>query len=156
MGVSAYGMRYAGFLVRLTLAFVFIGAGAAKLADPAAFAWNIHQFGLVPRPLIDPLAICLPVLEAASGVGLVFDRRWSYGAVAGILVLFMTALGHAILAGLNVDCGCFGAGEPGPDGLRATLFRDIALSAGLAATWIVREKRSEQGRTTTTSLKEDR
>jgi hypothetical protein len=32
--------------------------------------------------------------------------------VAGRAVVFGIALGQALIRGLSVDCGCFGAGEP--------------------------------------------
>ena len=134
-------------LLRLVIGNVFIFAGSLKLFDPAAFAWDIYQYGLVPRPLIDPIAVGLPVMEVAAGAGLVLNRRWSYGAVGGMLMLFMALLGYAIINGLNVDCGCFGSGEPGPKGLRNAFLRDMLMVFGLAAAWWFRDRRSGQRRT---------
>lgn len=144
--------------IRLMLGGLFIASGVLKLLDPAAFAWNIYQYGLVPRLLIEPLAIGLPVAEVAAGGGLLWSRRWSYGAVAGMLVLFMALLGYAIINGLNVDCGCFGSGEPGPAGLRKAFLRDVVMVIGLAVAWWIEENRSVQGSTDrrrTISRKED-
>ncbi len=143
-------MRYASFISRLigiVLGGLFIFAGVLKLADPAAFAWSIYQYGLVPRSVIDPLAVGLPVLEVAAGLGLVLNARWSYGTVGGLLLLFAGTLGYAIVNGLAVDCGCFGAGYPGSAGPLKAFVRDVILIAGLAAAWLLKKNTSVQGRT---------
>lgn len=142
-GAFARGLSLA---IRLVIGGLFLASGALKLLDPAAFAWNIYQYGLVPRPLIDPLAIGLPAVEIAAGAGLVMNDRRSFGAVAGMLVLFMGLLGYALINGLHVDCGCFGPGDPGPAGLRNALLRDALMLAGLAAAWWFRDDRSVQAR----------
>jgi uncharacterized membrane protein YphA (DoxX/SURF4 family) len=146
-GRSPIVHRIIGPIIRLAIGAVFIASGALKLLDPAAFAWNIYQYGLVPRPLIDLIAVGLPVMEVAAGAGLVLNRRWSYGLVGGMLVLFMVLLGYAIINGLNVDCGCFGSGEPGPKGLRNAFLRDALMLAGLASAWWFRDDRSVHART---------
>jgi uncharacterized membrane protein YphA (DoxX/SURF4 family) len=127
-------------IIRFLVGGLFIASGALKLLDPAAFAWNIYQYGLVPRPLIDPLAVSLPAVEIVAGVGLVTSRRWSYGAIAVMLVMFMALLGYALINGLHVDCGCFGPGEPGPAGLRSALLRDAVMLTGLAVSWRFRHE----------------
>jgi uncharacterized membrane protein YphA (DoxX/SURF4 family) len=134
-------------LVRALIGALFISAGTLKLLDPAAFGWTIFQYGLIPRVMVDPLAVVLPVVEVAAGAGLIFNRQWSYGIVGGLLALFVAALGYAIINGLNVDCGCFGSGEPGPAGLRNAFLRDVVMLIGLAAAWRFREQRPVQGRT---------
>ena len=146
-GRSPIVHRTIGPILRLAIGAVFIASGTLKLLDPAAFAWNIYQYGLVPRLLIDPIAVGLPVMEVAAGAGLVLNRRWSYGAVGGMLMLFMALLGYAIINGLNVDCGCFGAGDPGPAGLRNAFLRDVIMTTGLAAAWWFRDDSSVQART---------
>lgn len=133
-------------LVRALIGALFISAGTLKLLDPAAFAWTIFQYGLVPRVMVDPLAVGLPVIEVAAGLGLVLNVRWSYATVGGLLLLFLGMLGYAIVNGLAVDRGCFGAGEPGPMGLQKAFARDVILSAGLAAAWLLKQNTSVQGR----------
>jgi uncharacterized membrane protein YphA (DoxX/SURF4 family) len=145
-------------IIRFLIGGLFIASGVLKLLDPAAFAWNIYQYGLVPRPLINPLAVGLPAVEIVAGAGLVMNSRWSFGAVAGMLVLFMALLAYALISGLQVDCGCFGPGEPGPAGLRSALLRDAVMLGALVLAWLLRDERSVQGRTdvgSTISTKED-
>ena len=134
-------------IIRLAIGALFVASGALKLLDPAAFAWNIYQYGLVPRPLIDPIAVGLPLLEVLNGAALIANRRWSYASVGGMLVLFMVLLAYAIINGLNVDCGCFGSGEPGPEGLRTSFLRDGLMLLGLAAAWWYGDDRSVPART---------
>jgi uncharacterized membrane protein YphA (DoxX/SURF4 family) len=145
-------------IIRFLIGGLFVASGVLKLLDPAAFAWNIYQYGLVPRPLINPLAVGLPAVEIVAGAGLVMNSRWSFGAVAGMLVLFMALLAYALISGLQVDCGCFGPGEPGPAGLRSALLRDAVMLGALVLAWLLRDERSVQGRTdvgSTISTKED-
>jgi hypothetical protein len=139
--------RTVSLISRFLIGGLFIASGALKILDPAAFAWNIYQYGLLSRLLIDPLAVGLPVVEVVAGTGLVMNRRWSYGAVAVMLVLFMALLGYALINGLHVDCGCFGPGELGPAGLRSALLRDVVMLFGLGVSWRFRQERSVQGRT---------
>lgn len=147
-------MMITGTLIRWALGALFILAGALKLMDPAAFAWNIYQYGLLPRVLVGPFAMLLPVTEIVSGGALMVNRRWSYGAAGGLLVLFIAVLGYAIINGLNVDCKCFGAGEPGPAGLRKAFLRDAVMLIGLWFAWRSQKQRPVQGRTDTL-FKED-
>jgi len=46
----------------------------------------------------------------------------------------MVALGSAIVRGIAVDCGCFGAGEPSVAAAWWALLRDIPILA--AAIWL--------------------
>jgi len=121
-------------LVRWTLGGVFIYAGSIKLAAPKTFAALIGAYGIVPDGLLMPVALILPALEAAAGIGLLFDIEGSLEALTGLLVMFIATLGYAIWMGLDVDCGCFGPGDPAAaafNGLRQSLYRDLALLAGI-------------------------
>jgi rhodanese-related sulfurtransferase len=117
------------------LAAVFLYAGAAKLADPAAFAVLIDAYGIVPDGLLMPVAIGLPLLEVAAAVGLMADLRGSLAVVSGLLAIFMAILVYGIRMGLDVDCGCFGPEEiesRAYHGLRQALQRDLGLAFGVA------------------------
>ncbi len=121
-------------LVRAFFAVVFVGSGIAKLADPGAFAVIVGAYGLMPDPMVDPVSVFLPVIEVLAGLGLLFDIRGSLEAITGMMLLFMGVLGYGIWLGLDIDCGCFGAGDPEADafyGMRAALVRDAAMLAGI-------------------------
>jgi hypothetical protein len=120
---------------RWGLGILFIQAGALKLFEPEVFAVLIDAFGLVPQNLLLAVAVCLPALEVAAGVALLFDIQGSLAVVAGLLVLFSLILGYGLKMGLNVDCGCFGPQDLEArafHGLETSLVRDLALLAVVA------------------------
>lgn len=128
-------------LLRWVLGGIFIHAGIAKLIDPQTFAILIEAYGMVPRPLLLPVAVTLPALEAAAGIGLLFDIRGSLPTVACLLGLFIAILVYGIRMGLDVDCGCFGPGDPEAEafhGLRTALRRDLWMVAGVAYLYLWR------------------
>ena len=122
-------------IVRVIYVVLFVYAGVNKLLNPRAFATVIDAFGLVPDPLIMPIAVALPILEILAAVGLLFDVRGCLGLVAGLLVFFMAVVSYGIWMGLDIDCGCFGLGDPEGEAyksLRPALYRNIGLLAGTA------------------------
>ena len=122
-------------LIRCMLGLIFIYAGGVKLMDPETFAVLIDAYGLVPDPLLMPVAIGLPAMEVAAGIGLIFDIQGSLSAIAALMVVFIAILGYGIWMGLDVDCGCFGPDDPEAKafhGLRESLYRDLAMMAGIA------------------------
>jgi hypothetical protein len=132
-------------LTRWGLAAVFFGAGAAKLADPAAFAALIDAYGLVPDPLLLPLAVGLPLVEVVAAIGLLADIRGSLAVIAGLMAVFVAILAYGIRMGLEVDCGCFGPDDiesRAYHGLQAALNRDLVMTAGIAFLYAWRRSRS--------------
>ena len=132
-------------LVRWGLSAVFFWAGAAKLADPAAFAALIDAYGLVPDPLLLPLAVGLPLVEVVAAIGLLADIRGSLAVIAGLMAVFIAILAYGIRMGLDVDCGCFSPGDiesRAYHGLRAALNRDLVMTAGIAFLYAWRRSRS--------------
>jgi uncharacterized membrane protein YphA (DoxX/SURF4 family) len=131
--------------VRVILAVIFLWAGAVKILDPDSFAIILEAFNLLPNAWIMPVAVGLPVLEILAAIGLLIDVRGSLAAVTGLLVLFLVILGYGIWLGLDIDCGCFGPGDPEGEaykGLRPALYRDIVMMAGVVYLYIWRIRRS--------------
>ncbi len=120
-------------LARLVLGGLFVVAGALKLGDPTTFATEIANYRLVPS-LAPWLAVTLPAVELVVGAALIVApaawRRGAALAALGLLVMFTVAVGHALHAGINVDCGCFGSHSGSVDGW--TLLRDLGLIAAAA------------------------
>jgi uncharacterized membrane protein YphA (DoxX/SURF4 family) len=122
-------------LCRGLLGVVFIHAGGSKLLSPVTFAVLIDAYGIVPGPLLLPVAIFLPAVEVIAGIGLLFDVEGSLGVITVLMILFIAILGYGIQMGLDVDCGCFGPDDPEAEafhGLRESLYRDLVLLAGVA------------------------
>jgi uncharacterized membrane protein YphA (DoxX/SURF4 family) len=122
-------------LTRWILGGVFIYAGSTKLLEPKTFTVLIEAYGIVPESLLMPVAIALPALEVAAGIGLLFDIKGSLSVIAGLLGLFIAILGYGIWMGLDVDCGCFGPDDPEAEafhGLWLSLYRDLVMLVGIA------------------------
>jgi hypothetical protein len=122
-------------LIRLALAGLFLAAAVIKMGNPAVFAVTIEAFGLAPKGLSMPVALALPVLELAAALGLILDVRGSLAAITGLTLLFIFVLSFGLWLGLDIDCGCYGPGDPEAEafhGLRTALYRDLLMLTGCA------------------------
>jgi uncharacterized membrane protein YphA (DoxX/SURF4 family) len=120
--------------VRLALGVLFIWAAALKLMDLEIFAVTIGAFGLLPKPLVGLAALLLPLIELAAGLGLILDARGSLAVMAGLLIMFALILAYGLWLGLDIDCGCYGPGDPEAEAfssLRSSLYRDVAMLGGV-------------------------
>ena len=132
-------------VIRISLAAIFIWSGITKLLNPASFVVIIASYGLLPESWNMPVAVSLAALEAIIGLALCFDIRGSLASLTFLLCLFMTILGYGIWLGLDIDCGCFGPGDPEAEayhGLRAALLRDFIMIGGVAYLYSWRYARS--------------
>ena len=115
-------------LLRFALGGLFIYSGAVKLADVKGFAAMISQYELVPDQFLAPVAIGLPIIELAAGIGLLFEVPGALSAIFGMLLMFITILWYGILKNLDIDCGCFSTEElRGQNSLRQALYRDFVM-----------------------------
>ncbi len=96
--------------VQFVLAAVFVVAGVGKVIDPPGFAHEIHNYALVPGPVINAMALVLPWIEIVCGLALFVGvaRRTSARILGVLLVVFVIALSINVARGKPVDCGCFG------------------------------------------------
>jgi len=133
--------------IRLALAVSFIVAGTLKLADVHAFVLTIKAFAILPSDAVRPLAVALPVLEIAGGLLLAFDAPGGLSIIGGLLLLFIGVVANAIRQGLDIDCGCYGPGDPEGEvyhGLHTTLWRDLAMLTGVLYCLLWRRVRGRQ------------
>ncbi len=132
--------------LRLGLGGLFVAVGALKIGDPSTFAVEIHNYQLFPA-LAPALAAALPAVELAIGAAILAGpRAWvRAGALASsaLMVVFTVAVGSAVARGINISCGCFGAGS-GPV-TPLTVLRDVALL--LASVGLLRLAGAEPPRT---------
>lgn len=131
------GNRWVLWTLRLLIGGLFIYTGVIKFQDPQSFADSIVTFQMLPKQTINLLALSLPPFEVITGTLLIVGRWQRAGAFAILVltVIFALALSQALLRGLKIDCGCFGAGsEPSIWKTWAALGRDILLMAGA---WVI-------------------
>jgi len=129
---------YAVLAISLVLAAVFIYAGVDKLREPLSFADSIFAFSLLPPMFINLLAMGLPLFEIGCGLLLLapWTRRVGALAVTLVTVMFLVALGSALLRGLTLDCGCFGTGAPSRPRMWVELGLDFVLLGGAVFTYL--------------------
>jgi uncharacterized membrane protein YphA (DoxX/SURF4 family) len=117
---------------RIVLGAIFIYAAISKLGAPQDFADSIAAYHLVPGTVISVMALGLPLFELACGLFLLTGYFCTTGllSVIGMLVLFLAALLVAVVRGLPVECGCFGAHSWLDANPLVALARDGVLLAG--------------------------
>jgi uncharacterized membrane protein YphA (DoxX/SURF4 family) len=127
-------------LGRLTLALVFVYAGAVKIQDIVAFAGHVAAYQLLPYAVNYLVAATLPYLELLAGVLLLLNVRVrpALVAIGGMTLLFMVALISVLLRGLEIDCGCFDPAGGQDVSAGTALLRDIGLMVLVALTWWLR------------------
>ena len=122
-------------LCRWVIGLFFLVAAVPKLFNVSEFAAVIDAYGILPDPLLLPVAVILPVLEIGFAVGLMQNRFYSKIGIAALLLVFIAILSYAMWLGLDIDCGCFGPEDPESrafHGLKSALVRDIAMLLPLA------------------------
>ena len=124
--------RVAGHVGRVTLGVIFLAAGILKALDPAEFAHQIQEYGILDARLSAQVAPALIVLELVLAVALltgVRPRLAGLGAIA-LLAGFIAIEAYALSIGKAGSCGCFGAYVQRTPG--QVIVEDV-LFAGLAA-----------------------
>jgi len=120
------------WVCRLVLAGVFAYAGIAKMADPAAFAASIATFEILPAEWSNLVALVLPPFEVLAGLVILapFGVRTGALSLGTLSAVFLVALLSALVRGIPVDCGCFGASGPSSVAqIWLAVGRDVGLGA---------------------------
>lgn len=132
--------RFFYHLARLTLALVFVYAGAVKMQDVVAFAGHVAAYQILPYAMNYLVAATLPYVEFLAGVMLLFNARVRPAllVIGAMLLAFMAALVSVLLRGLAIDCGCFDPGGGQDVTADIALLRDIALMALVVLVWWLR------------------
>ena len=122
-------VRLAGLALRLLLGGAFLYAAWLKLRDPwMLFAMAVDAYKLLPQWAVILVARTLPWAELLLGLLLIAGKwmRFSSAAVSTLLAGFLAVMAFTYLKGLQIDCGCFGSGDPISP---RTLARDSGLLA---------------------------
>ena len=127
-------------IVAAVLGGVFVWAGVSKITDVAMFTVTVGEFGLVWEPLLPATAWSVIGAELLVGGGLWFGRRWAIAVAAALVMVFLCVLGYGIILGLDIECGCFGAGD-GRTSLtltQAAMVDSVLLVACAGLAWATR------------------
>jgi uncharacterized membrane protein YphA (DoxX/SURF4 family) len=119
-----------GYACAVLLAAVFVRAGAAKLARPAATATTFAALG-VPRSGVAARAV--PVVELLVAAALLAAPRAGATGALALLVPFTAVLARAVSNGSQTPCNCFGTARADPvsstDVVRNVLLAVLAVAA---------------------------
>ncbi|MGB7759485.1 MAG: MauE/DoxX family redox-associated membrane protein [Bryobacteraceae bacterium] len=128
-------LRAVTLVLRIALGVVFVYAAWTKLRMPwELFAMSIDSYQVLPLKVVELVARTLPWFELAVGL-LLIAGYWLRGAAAAtalLLAVFFGLMVRAYAKGMEINCGCFGTGDPIS---WKTLLRDGSmLAAALALT----------------------
>jgi hypothetical protein len=107
-------LLYLSTALQFSLGIVFLLSALPKLRRPLVFARSVVEYRVLPAKLAYAFALTvipLEVLFAASFLtGWLLDM--TYPLAAGLLLVFLAAVGINLRRGRRITCGCFGdAGE---------------------------------------------
>jgi uncharacterized membrane protein YphA (DoxX/SURF4 family) len=139
--------------VALGLVFIFAAYGKLRPIGPApftaasfeitgsslslstmTFAMEVDSYHMLPTWGVMFVARVLPWFELGLGLLLLsgIALRWAGLITMGLVAVFLTAIVHSYIGGLQINCGCFGPGaEPVS---KLTILRDssfFALATGV-------------------------
>jgi len=137
-------LRYLLVAGRIVLGAIFLYAAYAKLHFNGSwhlgdyyfiFAMGIDSYKMLPLSIVEWMARILPWVEVAVGAMLIIGVgvRWAALTVTGLLIMFMIALTHAALGGLEINCGCFGNNSVKPS--HELILDGSLLAVALAVTF---------------------
>jgi len=122
-------------------------SGSSIKTSLSLFAMQVDSYQLLPPQLVSPAAHFLPPFELCLGLWLLAGVLLRYASLITTLLLgaFFAVMVRTYMAGLEINCGCFGPGERlGP----LTLLRDgsllaLALAVTIGAFLQGRKRRTE-------------
>ena len=102
-------------LSTVMLALILIWAGSSKaLGGRHRLQASIEGYAILPKLLVVPVAVTLPWIEMALGIGLLTSFAPPIPALgSGVILLgFTVGMVTSLVQGRRgVDCGCFGVGS---------------------------------------------
>jgi uncharacterized membrane protein YphA (DoxX/SURF4 family) len=128
-------LKWILLVLRIGMGLMFVYAAWTKLREPwIQVAMTVEAYQLLPPWAVEVVARTLPWGELLLGVWLLVGKwlRLASLASTGLLLAFIVVLTRSYLKGMQIDCGCFGDGDPISP---LTLARDGSLfAASLAMT----------------------
>lgn len=117
--------------------------GSSLSLSMMTFAMEVDSYQILPTWGVMAVSHTLPWLELGLGVLLLagIGLRWVSLVTTALVALFLGVIVHSYLAGLEINCGCFGPGAEPLGGL--TILRDstfLALAGGVTIGAFVRAR----------------
>jgi uncharacterized membrane protein YphA (DoxX/SURF4 family) len=114
---------------RLVPAGLLLWAGIAKALDHQGSILSVDGYAVFPDPVVRIVAAVLPWLEIAIATLLILGLfvRFAGVATAVLTLMFIAGMAQAKARGLEIDCGCFGAGGAGDGVSWWDILRDIPI-----------------------------
>jgi uncharacterized membrane protein YphA (DoxX/SURF4 family) len=145
MTSQSKSLRAVTLVLRIVLGAIFVYAAWTKLRVPwELFAMSIDSYQVLPLKLVELVARTLPWFELAVGLLLIagYWLRSAATAITLLLAVFFSLMVRAYATGMEINCGCFGTGDPIS---WKTLLRDGSmLAAALALTVLAFLRRKRQ------------
>jgi putative oxidoreductase len=139
-------VKWINLILRLVLGGIFLASAVIKIWDVQVSHFHVTQFSHVPdlkqfaedvtnyhvppREAANLVAITLPWIELLAG-GLLVCGIWKQASalvITALMIVFLTAIGWALVHGYDIRCGCFGTVDARKVGATA-----LAEDAGLLA-----------------------
>ena len=126
-----------GIVSRFGLALVWLVSGYQKIVDPMGFRQSIEAYEMFPPELVSLIAVTLPPAEILLGIFLLVGLFIVPAAAVSALIMvgFIVGVSSAAVRGLEIDCGCFSAGDGEPSSLGLVIVRDVVFLA--MAVWAI-------------------
>lgn len=118
---------YLTLLCRLVFGGIFMYAALDKITHPEQFARIVFNYHLLPGPIINIVALVLPVSEFLAGIMLISGTLYP-GARNYLIILllaFMIAIGVNVIRGVDLECGCFTVSSKAKSAALQILVRDV-------------------------------
>jgi methylamine dehydrogenase accessory protein MauD len=130
-------MHVALLVARLVLFSVFAVAGVTKLADRTGSRRAMADFG-VPRSLVAPLGVLLPLAELAVAASLIPGSTAWWGAAGALVLLLLFVLGISanLVRGRRPHCRCFGQLHSEPAGWKTLVRNGLLGGVAVFVVWL--------------------
>ena len=127
------------------MGLVFVYAAWTKLQQSwIQVAMTVDAYQLLPEWAVLFVARTLPWAELVLGLWLISGKwlRLAASAASALLAAFIVVMVRSYAKGMQIDCGCFGSGDPLSP---YTLARDGGLLAASLLLTVMAFRQREQG-----------
>jgi cobalt-zinc-cadmium efflux system protein len=127
------------------MGLVFVYAAWAKLTQSwIQVAMTVDAYQLLPEWAVLFVARTLPWAELVLGLWLISGKwlRLAASAASALLAAFIVVMVRSYAKGMQIDCGCFGSGDPLST---YTLARDSGLLAASLLLTVMAFRQRAQG-----------